>query len=1253
MNVRHYRSHSPGMAVALRAVIGCAAIFAYGTGISAAAEEETTVSVPVAPYVAPPNLPTDEPPVARDPFPEGGPEPAGPIPEPEPVDDGITQIEEEPEPGPQLPDFAPPDALSAPDVNVPGVTANAFPPDTVLDVGPNHVVQMANNSGYVVYDKRGNPIPAGTPNNAIRLMSALWPAGNVCAQDDTDPIVVYDHLANRWLIAQVIRDPGAPGGGAFIPPGPALCIAVSQTPDPTGLWFAYTFGPATLPGGIFPDYEKIGVWPDGYYMSSYEGSNLGIWVFNRTNMLAGVAANFMKTTISSLSGNPGVRDTRILPVDLDGPPPAAGTPNFFVRPVDDQQDIGDPTDRIEVWTAATNWGVPSLTFTLVDTLTPAAFQVMVCNRNGGGTRDCIPQPGTANTVDALSNRPMMQAKFRNFNGDWRIVFNQTINVAGGIFGVNPPPANEVAGIRWYELQNGGAGWGIRQEGTYAPQPIFADAENELNHRWMGSMAMDGQGSMALGYNIVNTDPAAPLPPSISYAGRESGDLLGQLTQIEQSILVGTNTEGFVGARWGDYSAMSVDPVDDCTFWYTTHVATGGGGKPTQIASFGFDYCAADLSVTKTDSPDPVIAGQQLTYTVTVANAGPLDATNVTVVDTLPAGVTYQTDTDSCVEAPAGTLTCDLGDINAGDSDSFDIVVLVDSDLTELTGPTSIANTAVGSQDQADDDPSNNTATATTIVNELADLFVQKSCKPDTFIASGGTATCFIDVTNLGPSSARDVSLTDTHFANGGFAFTVTDATTDPAGGTCNIAAGVVTCDLGDIAAGATVTVAVELTSDAEGDVNDSATATSPTPDPNLNNNTATGAVHFRAAADLALTKTDTPDPVIAGQNLTYDFSITNNGPSTAVNVVVTDLLSASLSVVSITSSGGTCNAGTPGSVASTCTFDSMAAAAVETMQIVTRVNASVPDGTILFNNAQVSSDTADSNNANDLATTATTVNGSADLSIDKSDSPDPVVAGSNLTYTMRVSNAGPSVATSVQVSDTLPLEVDFLSAVISHGSGTCEALAGSPTVVNCSVGTIAVGDYVDVIIQVQVKADTPEDTELLNSATVSSATDDPNEANNTDTETTTVTLGAEIWLDKTGVEITGNPSRTIRYTLTVNNLAGCEADDQLSCGAGGPSDAEDVVVVDTLPLTAKKLKVVFVSENCLYNKVTHKVTCTLLQDLPFGASASFIIDVQPVGSIGDITNSATVTSSTADPVPGNNTDLLKMTVKGGSSKPSK
>jgi hypothetical protein len=537
------------------------------------------VSPPVAPQrvTAPPDTlrpsPPTGPPVT---VPEGEPLPQLPPPPRAPVVDPSIQLDQKGS-SQTRPEAAPEggvtELLSGPVINVAGITANANPPDTVGDVGLNHYVQMVNVTQFQIFNKSGVSVfgPA--------LFGNLWPAGDPCRSNTGDPIVVYDHLADRWLLSQ------------FATPS-HMCVAISQTANPAaGTWLLYTFNT-----GVFPDYPKFGVWPNGYYMSSYESPNLGVYVFDRGNMLLGNPATFMKTTIPAL-GAPGVRDTRILPADLDGAEaPAAGSPNFFVRTVDSQQDPANPVDRIEIYSAMANFATSTFTFTLVNTLRPVAFQMMLCNRNGGGVRDCIPQPDTNATVDALSNRPMMQLKYRRFGSRQAMVFNQTIDASGSM---PIRVVREVAGIRWYELRNFGLGWTIFQQSTYAPQPAGVNSENQLLHRWMGSIAMDRVGNIALAYSITNDDDNNEVFPGIRYAGRHFNDPIGTLPQGERTIINGTNSQtGGFGQRWGDYSALSLDPSDDCTFWFTTHVAGAGGtgARPTRIASFRFDNCLAGTAM---------------------------------------------------------------------------------------------------------------------------------------------------------------------------------------------------------------------------------------------------------------------------------------------------------------------------------------------------------------------------------------------------------------------------------------------------------------------------------------------------------------------------------------------------------------------------------------------------------------------------------------------------------------------------------
>ncbi|HJQ98866.1 MAG TPA: DUF11 domain-containing protein [Candidatus Polarisedimenticolaceae bacterium] len=990
-------------------------------------------------------------------------------------------------------DFTGPTDLTVPILNFPGINRGGLP-DTVGDVGPNHFVQMTNGTLVRVFDKTGATL------TTINPLSSLWPATDPCGQSDVgDPIVVYDHLADRWLVSQF---EAASFDANNNPVGPFhMCIAISQTPNPSaGTWFAYTF---TVP--VFPDYPKFGVWPDGYYMSSYEGGNLGIFVFNRAAMVTGAAATFMRTTIAQLPSSAGYRDTRILPADLDGPAPAFGTPDYFVRSVDSNQDTGNANDRIEIWEAAANWFTSTFTFTNVQNIGIgdglAAFDTMTCDVTGnGGTnafRDCINVPGTG-TVDALSNRPMMQLRYRVLNGQGTLVFNQTIDVSGNLSTLpGLTTTHDHAGIRWYQL-NRGANWSIAQQGTYAAQPIGITDEDQVLERWMGSAALDKVGNLAVAYSITDDDT---VHPGLRYVGRLAGDLPNAMTQVERTLIAGTTSPSTEATRWGDYSALGVDPVDGCTFWFTSHVA----GYATQIGSFRFASCnPVDLKITKSDSPDPVIAGNLLTYTIDVQNAGAATANNVVVTDTLPAGLVFQSSSPAC-SGGGQVKTCSLSRIAAGASKQLTIVARVPANLLSALGvaTTVVTNTATVSANETDSNLEDNTASASTNVTEQADLQMLKVCKPDGPATAGGPAYCDLTVTNLGVSDAQNVRVDDALVSNSPFAVT---GYTVPAGFACAPAPGpsvnnafTVTCTSPILAAGASATIRVTVTSQVAGDVNDTARASASTPDPNTSNNTATGRVTFVASADLAIAKSATPNPVVAGNNLTYTITISNAGPSPANNVVVTDTIPGQTSVVSVTPGAGfQCQGGIPGNPAQplTCALGALASGASTNITVVVKVNASVPTGSILVNNASVSSAAPDPNNSNNVITAYAPVVAQADLAIVKTSDRAIYKPSTQVIYTITVTNNGVSDAQAVIVTDTLP---DPKQALYQSDNGGCTLIAGKT--LSCNLGAMATGTTRSFQVYMVVKGSRGS---IDNTATVASPTTDPSPGNNSSTRTVTI-----------------------------------------------------------------------------------------------------------------------------------------------------
>ena len=379
----------------------------------------------------------------------------------------------------------------------------------------------------------------------------------------------------------------------------------------------------------------------------------------------------------------------------------------------------------------------------------------------------------------------------------------------------------------------------------------------------------------------------------------------------------------------------------------------------------------------------------------------------------------------------------------------------------------------------------------------ADLSVTKLCKPDGPIAAGQTATCTILVQNLGPDPALNVTIVDQLVSSG--TFTIGTVTIN-GGGSCTTTpnpqngSGTVTCTVPSILPNASVTIAVPVSATTAEDINDVVTVSSETPDPNLGNNTATGRVSFVAASDLALQKSASPDPVTAGQNLTYSIQVTNLGPSSAPNVVVKDALPALVSFVSSAPSQGTCQAGVvPGDPTKplTCNLGTLANGAAATITVIVKVNSDVPAGTILVNNADVSSDNPDPNNGNNLATAAVTVQATADLAITKTSDADTYKPSTQVTYQITVSNNGPSKALNAVVTDNLP---DIKQAIYQSDTGGC--VKSTPTTLVCNMGDLALGQTRTFFVYVLIKG---SQGNVSNTASVTSSTPDPNLANNSST----------------------------------------------------------------------------------------------------------------------------------------------------------
>ncbi len=490
------------------------------------------------------------------------------------------------------------------------------PPDTIGDVGPGHYIQMINNSSssrVTIYNKNSGAVLAGPV-----ILGNLAPSGDPCRSNGSgDPIVLHDQLANRWLLSE------------FTIPGTNLCVYISQTADPTGAYYFYRFQAPS-----FPDYPKYSIWPDAYYLSTNEASGPAAYALDRSRMLSGLSATFQRRTAPSLSG---FGFQALTPADLDGSTaPPSGTPGLFMRHRDTE--VHGPSgmpgnDLLEVWAFTTNWSSPaSSSFSKIADIQVAEFDSALC---GLSSYECIPQPGTNVRLDPLREVVMWRLSYRNFGSRQVLVGNFATDVG-----------SDRAGVRWFELRKTSGNWSLFQEGTYAPGSLS---------RWMGGIAMDRAGNIALGYNVGNSSTY----PGLRYVGRLATDSAGTMPRGEYTIVNGSAANA--SNRYGDYSSMNIDPADDCTFWFTGQWNDASQWK-TRIAKLKFDQCGQ----TPTGTPkaylpivyhnDPVTTGTVAGWVRQASNSQAISGAQVCVLASSQCATTNAQGNYSIPNVAAGSQT---------------------------------------------------------------------------------------------------------------------------------------------------------------------------------------------------------------------------------------------------------------------------------------------------------------------------------------------------------------------------------------------------------------------------------------------------------------------------------------------------------------------------------------------------------------------------------------------------------------------
>jgi hypothetical protein len=432
----------------------------------------------------------------------------------------------------------------------PGVGRN--PSDNSLAIGPNHIVQVVN-SRLAVFTKKG-ALFEGTGKvlyGAVSTNTIFKGFGGPCeARNNGDAVVRYDQLADRWLYVMPLFQ-----RIAARPEEPySMCYAVSVGGDPLGRYHRYEFCRK-----LFPDYPRPAIWPDGYYVPTSTGDTViqkHVCIADRATMLQGGDTTEQCLVIDGVNF--------LNNADIDGHAlPPAGAPNIMMAAGGTQLKNVLEDDGIFVWKVHVDWKNSANTKAEGPVKIAVAPYHYLC---GGQLTNCVPQPGTTRRLDAQGDKIMQRLVYRNWGGHESIVALHSIDTTAG------------GGLRWYEFRlNKQRDAYLYQQGTYAPDALY---------RWMGSIAMDRQGNIGIGYSFGGT----PHFPGQRFAARLAGDPLGTLTFAE-TILVEGEASQTTGNRWEDYSTTAMDPSDDCTFWYVgDYLKKDATSYSTRIGAFRMPAC---------------------------------------------------------------------------------------------------------------------------------------------------------------------------------------------------------------------------------------------------------------------------------------------------------------------------------------------------------------------------------------------------------------------------------------------------------------------------------------------------------------------------------------------------------------------------------------------------------------------------------------------------------------------------------------
>ncbi len=692
---------------------------------------------------------------------------------------------------------------------------------------------------------------------------------------------------------------------------------------------------------------------------------------------------------------------------------------------------------------------------------------------------------------------------------------------------------------------------------------------------------------------------------------------------------------------------TVNPSATGTLSNTATVAAPGGvTDPTPGNNSATDTDTltpqADLSITKTDGKTEVQPGTN-TYTIVVSNSGPSNVVGALIQDTFPVNFTNVTWTAVGAGGVTGYSLSGSGNINdsEGSIPSGGSITYTVTGTVPLGATGTLSNTATVSAPGGvtDPTPGNNSATDTTqIVSD--DLSITKTDNSESAVP-GSTVTYTIVVRNsqyslvaangatvgdVFPASLSNLTLVSVVGTNGA----VSPLTAGPIGNnftdTVNL----------PIDSTLTYTISGLVNSAVTGTLSNTATITAPGGfnDTQSANNSATDTDILTPQFDFGITKTDSPDPVIAGQNVIYTIDFTKSGPSNAGNVVVSDILPAGLTFVSASFPAGWSPFSPVFGGTGTVSFSKSSVATGEsgTFVIVAKVDPSVTQGTVISNTASASSTGTDTNSANDSATATTTVNAAADLAVTITDSPDPVFAGTDLTYTITVTNSGPSDAQNVALSDPYPGA--FVSWMQTSGPAFNVPTPGLGQAAGATIATLAAGATATFELKVHIASNTPDGAQIGNTSTISSDTTDATPGNNSATAQTLVGLQSDLSITKTDGITIATPGTQVTYTITASN--------------SGPSDVIGATVSDTFLAILNGVTWTAVGAGGGTVAASGSGNINELVNLPSGGSVTFTVTgTIDSSATGILFNTATVAApaNVQDPTPGNNsatdTDTLQ------------